>query len=87
MFVVSWSLCIDIFIRIAIWAVPVLFSIVVHEVAHGWVAYRLGDDTAKRMGRLTLNPVSHVDLMGTVILPLIMIIMRAIYPLALILFT
>jgi Zn-dependent protease len=61
--------------RVVMWAVPVVFSIVVHEVSHGWMAYRLGDDTAKRMGRLTLNPVSHIDPMGTVILPLIMIIM------------
>ncbi|MBW1824820.1 MAG: site-2 protease family protein, partial [Deltaproteobacteria bacterium] len=66
---------IDILIKIIIFAVPVLFSIVVHEVSHGWIAYKLGDYTAKRMGRLTLNPISHVDPMGTIILPLIMIIM------------
>ena len=59
-------------VRVAIWAVPVLFSIVVHEVAHGWMAYRLGDDTAKRMGRLTLNPLTHIDIIGTIILPLMM---------------
>jgi len=67
---------IDILTRVVIWAVPVLFSIIIHEVSHGWMAFRLGDDTAKRMGRLTLNPVPHIDVMGTVILPLIMIIMR-----------
>jgi len=66
---------IDVVMRVVIWAVPVLFSIVVHEVSHGWMAYRLGDDTAKKMGRLTLNPFPHIDPMGTVILPLIMIIM------------
>jgi len=66
---------VDIITRVIIWAVPVLFSIIIHEVSHGWMAYRLGDDTAKRMGRLTLNPVPHMDLMGTVILPLIMIVM------------
>lgn len=65
----------DVLTRIVIWAVPVLFSIVVHEVSHGWVAYKLGDDTAKRLGRLTLNPVSHIDIMGTVILPLMMILL------------
>lgn len=65
----------SILIRIAIWAVPVLFSIVLHEVSHGWMAYRLGDDTAKRMGRLTLNPLPHVDPIGTIVLPAIMIIM------------
>jgi Zn-dependent protease len=65
----------NVIMRVVMWAVPVVFSIVVHEVSHGWMAYRLGDDTAKRMGRLTLNPVPHIDPMGTVILPLIMIIM------------
>jgi len=65
----------DVLIRLVIWAVPVLFSIVIHEVAHGWVAYRLGDETAKRMGRLTLNPLPHIDLVGTIILPFIMIVM------------
>lgn len=51
-----------------------VFSVVVHEVAHGWVAYRLGDPTARRAGRLTLNPLPHVDLFGSVILPLILIV-------------
>lgn len=63
--------------QIAIWALPVLAAIVFHEVAHGWVAYRLGDPTAARMGRLTLNPISHVDLFGTILLPLFLIIARA----------
>ena len=65
----------DIITRVLIWAVPVLFSIIIHEVSHGWMAFRLGDDTAKRMGRLTLNPVPHIDPVGTVILPLILIVM------------
>jgi len=65
----------DIIIKVLVWAVPVLFSIVIHEVAHGWMANRLGDDTAKRMGRLTLNPLPHIDPVGTLVLPLIMIIM------------
>ncbi|HSA34766.1 MAG TPA: site-2 protease family protein [bacterium] len=56
------------------WAVPVLFSIVVHEVSHGWVAQKLGDNTAASMGRLTLNPIHHIDILGTVVLPLIGII-------------
>jgi Zn-dependent protease len=46
-------------------------SLTVHEYAHGWMAYRYGDDTAKRMGRLTLNPLAHISLLGTIILPLI----------------
>jgi len=59
--------------QIAIWALPVLAAVVFHEVAHGWVAYRLGDSTAARMGRLTLNPFAHVDLFGTVLVPLALI--------------
>ncbi|MCC6103424.1 MAG: site-2 protease family protein [Olegusella sp.] len=52
--------------------VLVIFSAVLHEIAHGWVAYKLGDPTAKRAGRLTLNPAAHLDPFGSVILPLIM---------------
>ena len=48
-----------------------LFSLTVHEYAHGWMAYRYGDDTAARMGRLTLNPLAHISLFGTIILPLL----------------
>jgi len=59
--------------RVAVWALPVLFAITVHEVAHGWVALRLGDKTAMMLGRLTLNPIKHIDPVGTVLLPLIML--------------
>jgi Zn-dependent protease len=48
-----------------------LISLTVHEYAHGWVAYKCGDDTAKRLGRLTLNPLAHITLLGTIIMPLI----------------
>src|SRR5210317_292874 len=48
-----------------------LISLTIHEYAHGWMAYKYGDDTAKRMGRLTLNPIAHISLFGTIILPLI----------------
>lgn len=48
-----------------------LISLTIHEYAHGWVAYIYGDDTAKQMGRLTLNPLAHISLFGTIILPLI----------------
>ena len=44
-------------------------AIVLHEIAHGWVAYKLGDPTAKNMGRLTLNPIKHVDVLGSIIIP------------------
>ncbi len=63
--------------QIAIWALPILMAIVFHEVAHGWVAFKLGDPTAARMGRLTLNPIPHIDLFGTILLPLFLIIAHA----------
>jgi len=52
----------------ALAAIPLLFSIIIHEVAHGWVAYRMGDPTAKWSGRLTLNPLKHLDPIGTLML-------------------
>ena len=55
---------------IAVWAAPILFAITLHEAAHGWVAYKLGDPTAKSRGRITLNPIKHIDPMGTVVVPL-----------------
>ena len=55
--------------RFSVWVLPVLFAITVHEVALGWVAMKLGDGTAKMMGRLTLNPLKHIDPIGTVIVP------------------
>ena len=52
----------------ALVAIPLLFSVIIHEVAHGWVAYRMGDPTAKWLGRLTLNPLKHLDPVGTLML-------------------
>ena len=49
-------------------AIPLLFSVIIHEVAHGWVAYRMGDPTAKWSGRLTFNPLKHLDPIGTLML-------------------
>lgn len=63
--------------KIAVWAIPVLFAITVHEVAHGYVARHYGDDTAARAGRLTLNPFRHVDLIGTVLLPALLLLVKA----------
>jgi Zn-dependent protease len=60
--------------QLVIWALPVLFAITVHEVAHGWVANKLGDPTAKMLGRLTLNPIKHIDLVGTVIVPAVLLL-------------
>ncbi|MFN3234606.1 MAG: site-2 protease family protein [Gammaproteobacteria bacterium] len=58
---------------IAVAAIPILFAITVHEVAHGYVASKFGDNTAKMLGRLTLNPLKHIDLVGTVIVPLLLL--------------
>jgi len=52
--------------------IVLLFSVVIHEVAHGYAALRLGDDTAEKMGRLTLNPLAHLDIWGSVIMPLLL---------------
>ena len=60
--------------KIAIWAIPILFAISLHEVAHGWVASWFGDQTARLTGRLSLNPLKHIDLIGTVIVPLLMLL-------------
>ena len=59
---------------IAVAIIPIVYAVVLHEIAHGWVAWRLGDDTAYRMGRLTLNPVSHIDPIGTIIVPLVLLL-------------
>lgn len=59
---------------IAIAAIPVLFAIILHEVSHGYVAHLFGDDTAKNAGRLTLNPLKHIDPFGTILLPLLLIV-------------
>jgi Zn-dependent protease len=67
----------DIVVKAALYAIPLLLAVVAHEVAHGWVAEKLGDPTARMMGRLTLNPLVHVDLLGTVILPLILLVIQS----------
>ncbi len=54
--------------------IVLIFSIVIHEVSHGWMANHLGDPTARHMGRLTLNPIPHIDLMGSIIIPLFLLI-------------
>ncbi len=61
--------------RIAVWTMPVILAITVHEVAHGWVALKLGDCTAKMLGRLTLNPVKHIDPIGTLLVPGLLLVM------------
>ncbi len=58
---------------ISIWAIPLVLAVVLHEVAHGWVADKFGDDTARWMGRLTLNPLRHIDPVGTILVPVLLL--------------
>lgn len=67
----------DMILTASTWILPLLFAITLHEAAHGYVANMLGDDTAKRAGRLSLNPARHIDPFGTVLLPLLLFVMRA----------
>lgn len=60
--------------NLSIAVIPLLFAIIFHEISHGWVANRLGDPTAKQMGRLTINPIVHIDIFGTIIMPIILLI-------------
>src|SRR5205809_1377378 len=59
------------------WVVPVVLAVTFHEAAHGFVAYRFGDDTAWRGGRVTFNPLKHIDRFGTIILPALLILIRS----------
>ncbi|HXE16513.1 MAG TPA: site-2 protease family protein [Stellaceae bacterium] len=58
--------------QISVFALPAIFAITLHEAAHGWVASKLGDDTALRAGRVTFNPLKHIDPFGTVLMPLLL---------------
>lgn len=58
------------------WVLPVLLAVTLHEAAHGFVAWRLGDDTAYRLGRVTFNPVRHIDPFGTVLLPALLLLLH-----------
>ncbi|MGM0542128.1 MAG: site-2 protease family protein [Pseudomonadota bacterium] len=61
--------------KIAVWAIPVIFAITLHEVAHGWAASKFGDQTARMLGRLTLNPIKHIDPIGTIVVPVVLLVM------------
>lgn len=61
----------------SVWVLPVVIAITFHEAAHGFVAHRFGDDTAWRMGRVTFNPLKHVDLFGTIVMPAFLLLVRA----------
>jgi len=63
--------------QVSVWIVPVLVAITFHEAAHGYVAWRLGDHTAKDLGRVTFSPIRHIELMGTIVIPLVLLIFRA----------
>ena len=67
----------NIVLRVASWVIPLVVAIVLHEVSHGWVANAFGDPTARRLGRLSLNPVRHVDPIGTLGLPLVLALIGA----------
>ena len=60
-----------------IWVIPVIVAITFHEAAHGFVAYLLGDETARRLGRVSLNPAKHIDSFGTILLPALLLFLRA----------
>ena len=62
---------------LSVWAIPVLIAITFHEAAHGWVAWRLGDDTAKREGRVTFNPLKHIDPFGTIMVPIMLLLVSS----------
>jgi len=64
--------------KIAVYAIPIVFAITVHEAAHGYAAKFYGDDTAEKLGRITLNPLKHIDLFGTVLLPALTVILGGI---------
>ena len=63
------------FQTLLIWVIPVLLAITLHEAAHGWMASKFGDHTARMMGRVTLNPVKHIDPVGTIVVPLALLVM------------
>src|SRR5258707_7974853 len=59
------------------WVIPVLLAITLHEAIHGYVAHRLSDDTAWRLGRVTFNPLKHIDPFGTILLPALLLFLHA----------
>ena len=59
------------------WVLPVLVAVTLHEAAHGFVAHRLGDDTAYREGRVTFNPLKHIDVFGTILMPAVLLLVRS----------
>ena len=68
---------INFLLKIIIWAPGMLLGVILHEYSHGYIAYKNGDPTAKSMGRLTLNPIAHIDLFGSILLPLLLILINS----------
>ena len=64
----------NILFQVSVWTLPVLIAVTLHEAAHGWVAWKLGDDTAYRLGRVTFNPLRHIDPFGTILLPAMLLL-------------
>ena len=62
---------------VSVWAIPLLLAITLHEAAHGFAAYWFGDDTARRLGRMSLNPLRHIDPFGTVLMPGLLLLAKA----------
>jgi len=62
---------------VTIWVIPVVIAVTFHEAAHGFVAHRLGDDTAWRLGRVSFNPLKHIDPFGTILLPGLLLLLRS----------
>lgn len=62
---------------LSVWAVPIVLAVTLHEAAHGWMAEKRGDDTARRLGRVSFNPIRHVDPVGTVVLPGVLVLVGA----------
>ena len=67
----------DFLIQLITWAPGLIMGVVLHEYAHGYIAYKSGDNTAKSLGRLTLNPIAHIDLFGSILLPLLLILINS----------
>lgn len=61
----------------SVWIIPVLLAVTLHEAAHGWAAWKLGDDTARMLGRVSFNPLKHIDPFGTVLLPALLLIVHS----------
>jgi Zn-dependent protease len=67
----------SLFYTISIWALPAIIAITFHEAAHGFAAHRFGDDTAWQLGRVTLNPLKHIDPTGTILLPGLLLLLHS----------